>query len=421
MDSKQLTQGLHQAFFSENHRLVFWFDPEQSFGDELSNLNLPDVQVMDMAGESTLSVKLKLELEDQNGKYLLYFPHAEPEPEDDWLLDMKLYSRTFHADRISIVFNELGLHQQSLRAHLARREKFLSKARLAALKRFIQPDFDEVALDMAMIAVVTRAESPDIANILFTLGDELVKVDGGLEQVPESITELEKYGLVPPLVRAFQEEVGYPASEEELRGEIPFNFGHFLIRLLATGFCESISDVPDWVRSVAISSANARATSRALLSRWRDSSRYYPAYDVIADWVSAALNIKSRISDYSIEDLANVATFRDAENQIIVDLVNAIPEARTADLNVFARVISDRLDGYWASRHKNDAVRRKFRTVYSALSAAIDLFALRQAHPEGFHFTNVGTCIRLMSPTCIGLILSIATIARPPEWLTWRS
>jgi len=388
MDSKQLTQGLHQAFFAECHRLVFWFDPEQSFTDELSNLDLPSVQVLDMGGESALGMKLKLELEDRDGKYLLYFPHEEPEPEGDWLLDIKLYSRTFYADRISIIFNELGLQQQSLRAHLARREKFLSKGRLASLKRFIQPDFGEEALDLAMIAVVTRAEAPDIANILFTLGDELVKADEGLEHVPSSITELEKYGLMSSLVRALREEVGYPASEEELRGDAPFNFGHFLIRLLATGFCESISDVPDWARSVAISSANARATSRALLSRWRDSSRYYPAYDVIADWVAAALNIKARIEDFSIETLANVATFREAEYRIIVDLVKAIPEARPADLNLFSRVISDRLDGYWASRHKDDDVRRKFRIIYSALSAAIDLFSLRKAHPDGFHYSN---------------------------------
>ena len=388
MDSKQLSQGLRQAFFSENHRLVFWYDPEQSFPDELSSLDLPSVQVLDMAGESSLSVKLKLELEGRDAKYLLYFPHAEPVPEDDWLLDIKLYSRTFYADRISIIFNELGLQQQSLRAHLALREKFLSKGRLASLKRFIQPDFNEEALDLAMIAVVTRAEAPDIANILFTLGDELVKADEGLEQVPSSVTELNKYGLMPALVRAFREEVGYPASEEELRGDVPFNFGHFLIRLLATGFCESISDVPDWARSVAISSANARATSRALLSRWRDSSRYYPAYDRIADWVAAALNIKSRIEAFSIETLANVATFREVEHRIIIDLVKAIPEARPADLNLFSRLISDRLDGYWASRHKDDDVRRKFRTIYSALSAAIGLFSLRQAHSDGFHYAN---------------------------------
>jgi len=388
MDSKQLTQGLHQAFFTENHRLVFWYDPEQSFTDDLSQLDLPDVQLLDMAEASTLAVKLKLELEDPKSKYLLYFPYAEPESEDDWLLDIKLYSRSFYADRISIIFNELGLQQQSLRAHLALREKFLSKARLAALRRFVQPDFDENALDLAMIAVVVRAESPDVANIIFTLGAELARADEGLESVPGSLIELEKYGLVSPLVRALQGEVGYPASTEELNGEVAFNFGHFLIRLLATGFCESISDVPLWARSVAISSANARATSRALLSRWRDSSRYYHAYDEISGWVATALNIKNRITDLPLETLANVATFRDAENQIIVDLVRAIPEARAADLKVFGHVISSRLDGYWASRHKDDDIRRKYRLIYSALSAAIELFSLRQVHGAGFHFAT---------------------------------
>lgn len=388
MNIDQLKQGLEQAFIKENHRLVFWYDPEQSFTDELTQLDLPDVQLLNMDGASALAVKLKLELEDPKGKYLLYFPQAEPEPESDWLLDIKLYSRSFYADRISIIFNELGLQQQSLRTHLASREKFLSKGRLAALKRFIQPDFNEEALDLAMISVVVRAESPDIANILFTLGDELAKAGEGLEYRPASLTELEKYGLVPPLVSALQGEVGYPASMEELSGEAAFNFGNFLIRLLATGYCESISDVPSWATSVAISSANARATSRALLSRWRDSSRYYQAYDEIAGWVANTLNIKSRIADLPIETLSNVATFQEAETQIIVDLVKAIPDARPADFNVFARVISERLDGYWASRHKDDDTRRKYRLIYSALSAAIQLFSLRQSHSAGFHFAS---------------------------------
>ena len=43
-----------------------------------------------MAEESSLAIKLKLELQDQQGKYLLYFPSPEPETEKDWLLDIKL-------------------------------------------------------------------------------------------------------------------------------------------------------------------------------------------------------------------------------------------------------------------------------------------------------------------------------------------
>lgn len=389
MDTQQLEQGLSQAFFQENHRIVFWYDPEQSFTEELTNLALQDVQIVNMQRESALDIKLKLELEDTQNKFLLYFPFAEPDASDDWLLDIKLYSRSFHADRISIIFNELGLQQQSLREHLAKRERFLSKARQAALKRFIQPDADEEALDLAMVAVVVGAVSADIGTILFTLADECVGENIGLEANSPSLTELEKYDLVPALVQALQAEVGYPASVEELSGEAPFSFGRFLIRLLTTGYCESISDIPEWARSTAISSANARATSRALLSRWRDSSRFYEAYDAISDQVAQALNIKQRIADLPVESLSHVATFQEIEQRIIVDLVQAIPEADSLDLTLFARIISERLDNYWASRHKDDSIRRKYRVIYSALSAAIDLFTLRHQYTAGFHFTSV--------------------------------
>jgi uncharacterized protein (TIGR02687 family) len=389
MDSKQLTQGLHQAFFTENHRIVFWYDADQSFAEELPLLDLPNVQVLNMHGVSTFGLKLKLELEDTEGKYLLYFPCAEPEADDDWLLDIKLYSRSFYADKVSLIFNELGLQQQSLREHLAKREQFLgSKARVAALKRLIQPDADDEALDLAMIAVVISASACDIATLLCTLADDAVRDDLGLEANPTAIEELYKYELMPALLQALRAEVGYPASEDELSGDKRFSFGHFLIRLLATGFCESISEIPSWAAAIAIPSANARATCRALLSRWRDSSRFYKTYDVVSGWVSEALRIEQKISEITVETLANVATFEAVERQIIVDLTQAIPQADPRDLAVFSRIISERLDNYWASRHKDDDIRRKYRLLYTALSAAIDLFTLRHSHAAGFHYAS---------------------------------
>lgn len=107
MNLSQLQQGLEQAFYTEQHRIVFWYDAEQSFTEEIKALELNDVHILNMAEESSLAIKLKLELQDQQGKYLLYFPSPEPETEKDWLLDIKLYSRSFYADRFSIIFNEL--------------------------------------------------------------------------------------------------------------------------------------------------------------------------------------------------------------------------------------------------------------------------------------------------------------------------
>ncbi|MEG0198983.1 MAG: hypothetical protein RR676_17855, partial [Acinetobacter sp.] len=65
MNLSQLQQGLEQAFYTEQHRIVFWYDAEQSFSEEVKALKLKDVQILNMAEESSLAIKIKLELEDQ--------------------------------------------------------------------------------------------------------------------------------------------------------------------------------------------------------------------------------------------------------------------------------------------------------------------------------------------------------------------
>ncbi len=61
MNLNQLQQGLEQAFYTEQHRIVFWYDAEQSFTEEIKALELNDVQILNMAEESSLAIKLKLD------------------------------------------------------------------------------------------------------------------------------------------------------------------------------------------------------------------------------------------------------------------------------------------------------------------------------------------------------------------------
>lgn len=389
MNITQLTEGLQQAFFKEDHRLVFWFDPAKDFETELPNIELADVTVLNMAGESQLGTKLKLELEDTVGKYLLYFPSAEPDVEKDWLLDIKLYSRSFYADRVSIIFNDLGLHQQSMREHLALRDKFLgSKSRLAGLKKWLHPDANKLAIDLAMMAVLAKAEETDINHILFAIARQTADDDLGLETTPPIIDDIKKFCLQKTLVEQLKINFGYQPSQEELSDEVTFNFGRFLIRLLVTGFCENLGEIPDWAASQILPSASAQASVRALNSRWRDSSRYYTAFDVISGWVSDSLKIREKLAGFSLESLAPVATFEAVEAQIILSMAEAIPQVDLRNLQRFSEVLGERRDNYWASRHKDDDTRRKYRVIYDALDAAIRLFQLRRTHDEGFHYAS---------------------------------
>ena len=389
MNIDQLNDGLNKAFYSEDNRIVFWYDPSQDFLAELPQLALENVTVVNMANESLLGMKLKLELEDTQGKYLLYFPSEEPAFEKDWLLDMKLYSRSFYADRFSIVFNDLGLHQQSMRQHLEQRDKFLaSKGRTQALKRWLQPDADETAIDIAMMTVLAKAEDADIKHILFAIALQTADDDVGLEGVPAILEDFNKYGLQTTFVQQLQLRFGYQPLPEELDSTAVFKFGRFLIRLLVTGFCENLGEIPDWATNQLIPSASAPASVRAFNSHWRDSSRYYKSFDTVSGWVSEALGIESKIKDFSLEMLAPVATFEVVERQIIVSMAGVIPLAALSDLQRFSEVVRIRRDSYWASRHKDDDVRRKYRVIYDALDAAIKLFILRRVHDEGFHYSS---------------------------------
>ena len=83
---------------------------------------------------------------------------------------MRLYGRSFRADRASIILRELGLAHQHLRQHLSKRRKFFdNKERLHKLTSLVSPEDSELDLDRKMLAVVAKADQPELFNILRTL------------------------------------------------------------------------------------------------------------------------------------------------------------------------------------------------------------------------------------------------------------
>jgi hypothetical protein len=107
-----------------------------------------------------LAIKLKVERATPRARFLLYSAKPVPDPASDWLLDIRLRSRSFHADNASILLEDLGLTSQQLRAHLKERAKFLkSKDRVDRLKRWVTPNDAAGDLDRKMIAVLAKSRA----------------------------------------------------------------------------------------------------------------------------------------------------------------------------------------------------------------------------------------------------------------------
>lgn len=170
MIAPQLITSLKGLFEEENHRIVFWDDGEREFEDSIDSLILEHVNLIRLDKMGPLEIKVRLELEDLSGKYLIYSPFPESTGEKDWLMDIRLYSRTFRADRASIVLDELGLTNQAMTEHLAKHHAFFrSQDRLNRIKKWVQPGDLEADIDLKMIAVLTKAEQPDAFGILMRL------------------------------------------------------------------------------------------------------------------------------------------------------------------------------------------------------------------------------------------------------------
>ena len=135
--SQRIADALTTAFSS--HSIVFWHDAEGEFSFSVKNL-LPDgIELLYLDDLPALSIKLQLERAAPRARFLLYSAKPAPDPANDWLLDIRLRSKSFHADNASILLEDFGLASQQLRAHLKERAKFLkSKDRVDHLKRFYQ-------------------------------------------------------------------------------------------------------------------------------------------------------------------------------------------------------------------------------------------------------------------------------------------
>ncbi|WP_330587138.1 hypothetical protein [Sporofaciens musculi] len=114
MDTDKVIQDLNRRFAVPlpefyQRRIIFWYDEDKEFEDKLDEVVLENAKVVALTGNNAFSVKKLLSVDDLTTNYLVYSPLAYNRPDDNWLLDIELYSEEFRADLISIWMDEMGL------------------------------------------------------------------------------------------------------------------------------------------------------------------------------------------------------------------------------------------------------------------------------------------------------------------------
>lgn len=114
MDADKVIQDLNRRFAAPlpefyKRRIIVWYDEDREFEDKLDEIVLPNVRIVTLTGINNFEVKKLLGVDDTTSNILLYNPISYDSPDDNWLLDIELYSEEFRADLISMWMDEMGI------------------------------------------------------------------------------------------------------------------------------------------------------------------------------------------------------------------------------------------------------------------------------------------------------------------------
>ena len=236
---------------------------------------LDGVTTLRLDQAAALGAKIRMERDEPTGKYLLYSPAEEPDYEDDWLLDIRLYSRSFRADRASILLEELGLINQHLRQHLADRRKFFdSKERLQKLRKLVAADR---CRRRPRPQDDRRRRQGRPAGVLQHRAHALPRLHRG-GRARSTSTSRPRPGIrsrsstwTAPFWQMAKTAFGYAEDDPSLK--------KLLIRLLVTDYAHHLKgDVPIALAHLVLP-PSGRRNAVVCLAQWRDSSSKGSSYD----------------------------------------------------------------------------------------------------------------------------------------------
>lgn len=231
MDIEKVIQDLNRRFAAPlpeyyHRRIIFWHDEDREFEDKLDEIQLDNAQLVALTGNNTFMVKKLLSYDDLTSNYLVYNPLSFDKPDDDWLIDMKLYSEEFRADLISMWMDEMGVASNfSMRKEVKHYTgQFYNQKQIEELFRIVKGDPVEFGVITAAFYGLRRSEilglrwnAIDFEEKTITIRHTLheVRVNGKMKIVAFDTTKTKSSFRTLPLVPPFEEILLKMKREQE--------------------------------------------------------------------------------------------------------------------------------------------------------------------------------------------------------------
>ncbi len=350
-------------------RIIFWYDEERAFEDQIGDLSLDGVKLLVLTGNNTFAAKKLLCEDDTTSNYLVYDPRPYMKDDDNWLINVQLYSEEFRADLNSIWMDEMGLPATAVvRSQVKRYNKFF---RLKKHREAVQ----KLKSDIATAAQMHLAVMAVLAGCSDRQPDQIIKaiLCAGLDRDTNSIYQsFVTYGADKAFWVMVSQATGYQEGDDG-------HLGHLVTHILLTAATRTMHQ--DLLAGLdGMISTPHQAYCYDFVSDWLHSDDKAQLYE-LARYAEAEARLSQRFAGLTVEDLADTECFPCIDECILTALMKEIRN----------QIIPVDKIRYAAEKRRTTAWYGRVSCYYEGLVQVANMQAFYLEHSAGFHTVDPQT------------------------------
>lgn len=360
LNLSQITDRLNEAFAGEGRKLVFWYDDNAEFAEDVDAIELKNAKLYKLTPTNQFRTKLLLERQNTATNYLLYAPFAKPPVEKNHLEDTLLYSKRFYADRASLLCTNLGVPDKC-RPAIQKYIKFFGAKQRE--QRFVDLGIDNFTAENIEIGIMSVLCQSKIASF-----DEVVRVlltDSGLED-NKYLAEFAKYGLTAAFWKQCENIFGYADDNPTLE--------KLVVTMFVTYTAKDVkAELPQtWRSFVSFKPGNIMV----LLDSLMNNLLYRDCYDALSAHVEQGLSAAKAFAALPPDSFVECDTFLCIDRLLVAWLTDRLQNEDTGvllDGHTIPEVCQMRQKMHFAA---------KTGTSYAVLESAWHIISAASYRPE---------------------------------------
>lgn len=356
LELTQIVSGI-EALFTEDNHFVFWYDETGDFRENIPEITAQlDQPVVVMNARDQFKTKLALTEMQRAGKSaLVYSPAPRPSTAHNLLQDFLYYSKTYAADALTMLQEELKLKPTD-KPFLSDYSKFF--ASMERKQRFVALNYNQQPLKLVLLAAISKASSPKLSAILQVI------CQGSLDEHNETLAQFKKYGALDVFWEFIDRAYGFQNAHQT-----PMYL--FAAMLLNMAYDQAERELPVSLNAFTLAHANNAIT---FIQNTRNLIDCQAAIQHIATEVWQFVHGQGLFSKLDIAQLAHIDAFPEIDHLI----AKWVTERILAD-DLEVRINHMSLQELIAGRRAM-AYGELCASVYQIQADALELLTTRAAH-----------------------------------------